>query len=100
MDSRAFRARLRPRTMIASLESFRTLLEENVRAIFSKDGLLARAKNFEYRPQQQEMAVPVAKALAERSHLLVEAGTAVGKSLPYPIPPALHALQGSRHAVS
>ena len=74
-------------------------LEEQVRLIFSPEGLLARAKNFEYRPQQQEMAVAVARALLNREHLAVEAGTGVGKSLAYLIPAILYAVSHQRKAV-
>ena len=74
-------------------------LVEQVREMFSPTGLLARARNFEYRPQQQEMAVAVAKALAAREHLLVEAGTGVGKSLAYLIPSILHAVPAKRKAI-
>ena len=56
-------------------------LVTQVEAIFSPTGILSKAKNFEYRPQQQEMAVAVAHALQNREHLAVEAGTGVGKSL-------------------
>ena len=72
---------------------------ETIRKIFSPDGLLAQAQNFEYRPEQQEMAVAVAAALAEQKHLVVEAGTGVGKSLAYLIPAILWAKQHSRKAV-
>ncbi|MEN9547284.1 MAG: hypothetical protein RLZZ356_2016, partial [Verrucomicrobiota bacterium] len=37
-----------------------TDLVEPVRQIFSESGLLSRASNFEYRPEQQQMAVAVA----------------------------------------
>ena len=67
--------------------------------IFSPDGLLSRAKNFEYRPQQQEMAVAVARALQERGHLAVEAGTGVGKSLAYLIPAILFAIAQKKKAI-
>jgi ATP-dependent DNA helicase DinG len=67
--------------------------------IFSPTGVLAKASNFEYRPQQQAMAVAVAKALQETKHLLVEAGTGVGKSLGYLIPSILHALAAKKKAV-
>ena len=46
-------------------------LVKQVEAIFSPTGLLSRAKNFEYRPQQQQMAVAVARALQNREHLAV-----------------------------
>jgi ATP-dependent DNA helicase DinG len=72
---------------------------ETIRKIFSPDGLLSEAKSFEYRPEQQEMAVAIAEALAERKHLVVEAGTGVGKSLAYLIPAILWAKQQNRKAV-
>ena len=74
-------------------------LVKQVEAIFSPSGLLSRAKNFEYRPQQQEMAVAVARALQDRGHLAVEAGTGVGKSLAYLIPAILFAVVHKKKAV-
>jgi ATP-dependent DNA helicase DinG len=70
-----------------------------VESIFSPDGLLSRARNFEFRPQQQEMAVAVARALQNGEHLAVEAGTGVGKSLAYLVPAILFAVQRSKKAV-
>ncbi len=58
-----------------------TNLVRQVEEIFSPTGILSKAKNFEYRPQQQQMAVAVANALETKEHLVVEAGTGVGKSL-------------------
>jgi ATP-dependent DNA helicase DinG len=43
-------------------------LVEQVAEIFSPNGLLSRSSNFEYRPQQHEMAVAAAKALTETNH--------------------------------
>ncbi|MGA2179597.1 MAG: helicase C-terminal domain-containing protein [Verrucomicrobiota bacterium] len=74
-------------------------LVRQVEAIFSPTGLLSRAKNFEYRPQQQEMAVAVARALQNREHLAVEAGTGVGKSLAYLIPAILFAVAQKKKAI-
>src|SRR5580692_11002590 len=70
-----------------------------VEEIFSPNGILSRAKNFEFRPQQQEMAVAVARALQNGGHLAVEAGTGVGKSLAYLIPAILFAVSQSKKAV-
>lgn len=70
-----------------------------VEQIFSPTGILSRAKNFEFRPQQQEMAVAVARALQNREHLAVEAGTGVGKSLAYLIPAILFAVAQRKKAV-
>ena len=74
-------------------------LVAQVTEIFSPNGILSRAKNFEFRPQQQEMAVAVARALQDREHLAVEAGTGVGKSLAYLIPSILFAVARNKKAV-
>ncbi len=60
---------------------------------------MGQAANFEYRPEQQEMAVAVAQALSEERHLVVEAGTGVGKSLAYLIPAVLWAHEQKKKAV-
>ena len=67
--------------MIALKDNLGSELVERVRGFFSETGPLSKAKNFEFRPQQQEMAVRIAQALEEEQHLIVEAGTGVGKSL-------------------
>ena len=85
--------------MIALKDSLGTEFVERVRTIFSENGLLSKAKNFEFRPQQQEMAVAVAQALEEDRHLVVEAGTGVGKSLAYLVPAILFALEQHKKAV-
>src|ERR1044071_4422455 len=74
-------------------------LVKQVEQIFSPAGLLSRAKNFEYRPQQQAMAVAVARALEGRERLVVEAGTGVGKSLAYLVPAILFATANRKKAV-
>ena len=85
--------------MIALKDSLGTEFVERVRTIFSENGLLSKAKNFEFRPQQQEMAVAVAHALEEDRHLVVEAGTGVGKSLAYLVPAVLFALEQHKKAI-
>ena len=74
-------------------------LVKQVADIFSPTGILSKAKNFEFRPQQQEMAVAVARALQNGEHLAVEAGTGVGKSLAYLIPAILFAVARKKKAV-
>jgi ATP-dependent DNA helicase DinG len=85
--------------MIALKDSLGTEFVERVRTIFSENGLLSKAQNFEFRPQQQEMAVAVARALEEDRHLIVEAGTGVGKSLAYLVPAILFALEQHKKAI-
>jgi len=74
-------------------------LVSQVEEIFSASGILSRASNFEFRPQQQQMAVAVARALQSGEHLAVEAGTGVGKSLAYLIPAILFAVGRKKKAV-
>ena len=70
-----------------------------VEEIFSPTGVFSKAHNFEYRPEQQQMAVAVAKALEGRESLLVEAGTGVGKSFAYLVPAILFAVSRKKKAV-
>jgi ATP-dependent DNA helicase DinG len=74
-------------------------LAAQVAHIFAPGGILSKSRNFEYRPQQQNMAVAVAQALERREHLVVEAGTGVGKSLAYLIPSILFAVAARKKAV-
>ncbi|MFD0892183.1 ATP-dependent DNA helicase [Luteolibacter ambystomatis] len=72
---------------------------ELVRDAFSNKGALAKSRDFEFRPQQQELAVAVAESLVGSMPLVAEAGTGVGKSLAYLVPAAKFALQTGRKAV-
>lgn len=70
-----------------------------VREAFSRKGVLAKSRDFAYRPQQQELAVAVAEALINASPLVAEAGTGVGKSLAYLLPAARFALETGRKGI-
>ena len=71
--------------------------------IFGPEGLLAEhLDNFRYRPQQQHMSVRVESALEQRSRLIIEAGTGVGKTFAYLVPALLSGQKvvistGTRH---
>ncbi|MCS7011475.1 MAG: exonuclease domain-containing protein [Anaerolineales bacterium] len=54
---------------------------------------------YEHRPEQVEMLRAVAAALSDGQHLMVEAGTGVGKSFAYLAPAALFALQNNTRVV-
>ncbi|WP_018228694.1 ATP-dependent DNA helicase [Methyloversatilis universalis] len=59
----------------------------DIPATFAPDGPLARAiAGFSPRSQQTEMAERVAQAIADRSVLVVEAGTGTGKTYAYLVP--------------
>lgn len=70
-----------------------------VEEMFSPTGPFSKSRNFEYRPQQQAMAVAVAQSLVDRRPLLVEAGTGVGKSFAYLVPAILFAVAHKKKAV-
>jgi ATP-dependent DNA helicase DinG len=69
-----------------------------VHQFFSRHGTLSKwHPHYEYRPGQLEMAEAVESALADRKHLIVEAGTGTGKTLAYLVPALL---SGKRIVVS
>ncbi|GAA5125835.1 ATP-dependent DNA helicase [Luteolibacter yonseiensis] len=72
---------------------------ESVRDAFSRKGAMAKSRDFEYRPQQQELAVAVAESLIAANPLVAEAGTGVGKSLAYLLPAARFALETGRKGI-
>ena len=62
----------------------------DVRSILGDEGHIARRlPTYESRPQQLEMAQTVERAIRTQSHLIVEAGTGVGKSFAYLVPAIL-----------
>lgn len=64
--------------------------------ILGPDGAIARQlTDYESRPQQLAMADAVAAAIQGQHHLMVEAGTGVGKSFAYLVPAILHAQANS-----
>ena len=87
--------------MISVLEGFEAgeELPPRVKTFFSPQGPLAAARNFEFRPEQQAMAVAVARGLEHTNHLVVEAGTGVGKSLAYLVPAILFAVEQGKKAI-
>lgn len=87
-----------------SVQTISTELDpkEIIKAAFSADGVVARSvPDFEERPHQLEMALAVWDSLTDPSHLLVEAGTGVGKSLAYIFPALLWCYRtGNRIVIS
>ncbi|WP_322154582.1 helicase C-terminal domain-containing protein [Paratractidigestivibacter sp.] len=65
---------------------------EEVTAELREGGVASRMyERLERRPEQEEMAREVTRALKESTHRAIEAGTGVGKSLAYLLPMALYA---------
>src|SRR5712675_2086381 len=69
--------------------------------ILGENGAIARrlGNTYEHRPQQLEMADAVSRAFEEGKHLLVEAGTGVGKSFAYLLPAIEFAVKKKKRVV-
>jgi len=75
-------------------------LSEFVESILAPDGLVAKhLPGYEHRPQQLEMAAAVDAAFRGNRHLVVEAGTGVGKSFAYLVPAIREAVREQRRVV-
>ena len=71
-----------------------------LREIFSHGGLISQhLDGYEFRQEQLQMAHEVARALIDAEHLIVEAGTGVGKSFAYLIPAISVALKAEQKVV-
>ncbi|HBR57175.1 MAG TPA: helicase, partial [Blastocatellia bacterium] len=71
-----------------------------IEKVFGNGGLIARFhESYEYREGQIKMAEAVAKALSDKRHLIVEAGTGTGKTLAYLIPAIAAAAEGKMRIV-
>jgi len=73
---------------------------DEIAAALEYGGPFSRYFNsFEQRPEQVDMLRAVTNALSYGNHLMVEAGTGVGKSFAYLVPAALFALQNNTRVV-
>src|SRR4051812_42696767 len=69
-------------------------------AILGPDGAIARRlPGYEHRSEQIAMAEAVARAIERPGHLIVEAGTGVGKSFAYLVPAILAAAEAKKKVV-
>ena len=74
--------------------------EEELVACVAPDGPMSRRfPGFQHRQQQVEMLGAVAGAIKRGEHLIVEAGTGVGKSIAYLLPAILHSLRNGLRVV-
>jgi DNA polymerase-3 subunit epsilon/ATP-dependent DNA helicase DinG len=73
---------------------------EELASVLEYSGPFSRYfESYEHRPEQVAMLRAVAEALYGGKHLMVEAGTGVGKSLAYLVPAALFATQNNTRVV-
>ncbi len=73
---------------------------EEVAALLEYGGPFSKYfETYEQRPEQVEMLKAVTDALSNGIHLMVEAGTGVGKSFAYLVPAALFAVQNNTRVI-
>jgi DNA polymerase-3 subunit epsilon/ATP-dependent DNA helicase DinG len=85
---------------LANPENPKPLNTEEIASVLEYGGPFSRFfGSFEQRPEQVDMLRAVTNALSYGSHLMVEAGTGVGKSFAYLVPAALFALQNNTRVV-
>jgi ATP-dependent DNA helicase DinG len=79
---------------LANQTGYPAVKKMNLTKIFTPGGLISQNLNgYEYRPQQLEMAEAVDATFRGSEHLIVEAGTGVGKSFAYLAPAIYFALE-------
>ncbi|HRE39822.1 MAG TPA: helicase C-terminal domain-containing protein [Ignavibacteria bacterium] len=75
-------------------------LEQQVIDFFKSDGILSKKfKDYEFRQSQLDMALELLKTLQNKSHVMIEAPTGVGKSFAYLVPSILYAKANKKKAV-
>lgn len=76
-----------------------TIQDETI-SILNQNGIIAqKLQNYEFRPQQLQMAKAIAEAIETDRHLIVEAGTGIGKSLAYLVPFAIYTVKNDKKVV-
>jgi len=71
-----------------------------LKKVFGPEGLIAtQLPGYEYRIQQLEMAEAISQAFHDSAHLIIEAGTGVGKSFAYLLPAIDFAINMSERVV-
>lgn len=74
--------------------------DEGLDRIFGPGGLVARFhERYEYREGQIKMADAIARAFADKKHLIVEAGTGTGKTLAYLVPAITESLRAGKRII-
>ncbi|MGA3065656.1 MAG: helicase C-terminal domain-containing protein [Tepidisphaeraceae bacterium] len=76
-------------------------MDVTLESILAPGGAIARRMGelYEFRPQQMQMASAVQSAIERGKHLLVEAGTGVGKSFAYLLPAIEYAVSKKKRVV-
>ncbi len=75
-------------------------IKNQISDFFKKGGILDRnSDNFEFRDSQLKMALAVYDSLANKSHIIIEAPTGIGKSFAYLVPAIIYAKEKKKKAI-
>ncbi|MBL7131814.1 MAG: DEAD/DEAH box helicase [Candidatus Omnitrophica bacterium] len=75
-------------------------IQDKTAIVLEQGGIISqKLQNYEFRPQQLQMARAVAEAIEADRHLIVEAGTGIGKSLAYLIPFIIYTIENNKKVV-
>ena len=100
LDVQALGERLQRERALRANQRARELDVDFVASLLKEGSPLSEAvPGFEERPEQVAMARAVAEAINQRTRLMVEAGTGVGKSLAYLLPALLYASMNNKRVV-
>jgi len=72
-------------------------IHDKTAAILGESGVISqKLRDYELRAEQLQMAKAISKAIEDNEHLMVEAGTGVGKSLAYLVPFIIYATENDK----
>ncbi|MEA3485400.1 MAG: ATP-dependent DNA helicase [Candidatus Aerophobetes bacterium] len=75
-------------------------VEKKLEEILGKGGIIAqKLKHYEKRKEQIQMAMEIERAIRQGEHLIVEAGTGIGKSLAYLVPFVYWTIRENKRAI-
>ena len=100
LDMERLKRRLARPGVVQANRTLEEVDENEVTSLLQDGGAVSRAfPNYEYRAEQVDMARAVTDAFNKERHLMVEAGTGVGKSVAYLLPAMLFAARNERRVV-
>ena len=75
-------------------------IQDKVVNVLQQGGIISQnLLNYEFRPQQLQMAKAIGETIETGKHLIVEAGTGVGKSLAYLVPFIIYAVENDKKVI-
>ena len=75
-------------------------IQDKTAEILGEGGIISqKLQDYELRSEQLQMAKAIGEAIEDNQHLIVEAGTGVGKSLAYLVPFIIYAIESNKKVI-